>query len=191
MLKVSGKGSITTCDGITRRDFLQVGMLGALGFTLSDLTALQAQGAVAQGNDQKSVILIFNLGAPSQLDTWDMKPDAPAEIRGPFKPIATASPDIKISEIFPLHAKLADKFSLVRSVYHTAAGVHDTGHQMMQTGRLFTAGVNTPHAGCAVAYLRGARNELPSHVILPDAMGPTGGNLPHGQHAGFLGNAYD
>jgi len=76
MLKVSGKGSITTCDGITRRDFLQVGMLGALGFTLSDLTALQAQGAVAQGNDRKSVSLIFNLGAPSQLDTWDMKPDA-------------------------------------------------------------------------------------------------------------------
>ena len=66
--------------------------------------------------------MIFNLGAPSQLDTWDMKPDAPAEIRGPFKPISTNAPDIQISEIFPLHAKLADKFSLVRSCYHTAAG---------------------------------------------------------------------
>ena len=108
MLKVSGKGSITTCDGITRRDFLQVGMLGALGFTLADLSALQAQGAVAQGNDRKSVMLIFNLGAPSQLDTWDMKPDAAREIRGPFKPIRTNNPDIQISEIFPLHAKIAD-----------------------------------------------------------------------------------
>src|SRR5437660_730751 len=191
MLKVSGKGSITTCDGITRRDFLQVGMLGALGFTLSDLTALQAQGAVAQGNDQKSVILIFNLGAPSQLDTWDMKPDAPREIRGPFKPIKTKSPDIQISEIFPLHAKIADKFSLVRSVYHTAAAVHDTGHQMLQTGRLFTAGINTPHAGCALTYLKASRNELPAHIILPEPMGPTGGNMPHGQDAGFLGKAYD
>ena len=191
MLKVSGKGSITTCDGITRRDFLQVGMLGALGFTLSDLTALQAQGAVAQGNDRKSVILIFNLGAPSQLDTWDMKPDAAREIRGPFKPIRTNNPDIQISEIFPLHAKIADKFSLVRTCYHTAAAVHDTGHQMMQTGRLFTGGVNTPHAGCALEYLKGRRNELPAHVILPEPMGPTGGNLPHGQDAGFLGKGFD
>src|SRR5438876_5970553 len=191
MLKVSGKGSITTCDGITRRDFLQVGMLGALGFTLSDLTALQAQGAVAQGNAEKSVIMIFNLGAPSQLDTWDMKPDARREIRGPFKPIKTNNPDIQISEIFPLHAKIADKFSLVRSCYHTAAAVHDTGHQMMQTGRLLTGGVNTPHAGCALEYLKGRRNELPAHVILPEPMGPTGGNLPHGQDAGFLGKAFD
>src|SRR6184192_1171645 len=191
MLKVSGPGSITTCDGITRRDFLQVGTLGALGFTLSNLTALQAQGAVAQGNDRKSVILIFNLGAPSQLDTWDMKPDAAREIRGPFKPIRTNNPDIQISEIFPLHAKIADKFSLVRTCYHTAAAVHDTGHQMMQTGRLFTGGVNTPHAGCALEYLKGRRNELPAHVVLPEPMGPTGGNLPHGQDAGFLGKGFD
>jgi len=191
MLKVTGKGSITTCDGITRRDFLQVGTLGALGFTLSNLAALQALGAVARGNDEKSVILIFNLGAPSQLDTWDMKPDAPREIRGPFKPIKTNNPDIQISEIFPLHAKFAHKFSLVRTCYHTAAAVHDTGHQMMQTGRLFTGGVNTPHAGCALEYLKGRRNELPANVIVPEPMGPTGGNLPHGQDAGFLGKAFD
>src|SRR5437899_2814185 len=191
MLKVSGPGSITTCDGITRRDFLQVGTLGALGFTLSNLAALQSLGAVERGNDEKSTILIFNLGAPSQLDTWDMKPDASREIRGPFQPIPTNNPDIQISEIFPLHAKLADKFSLVRTCYHTAAAVHDTGHQMMQTGRLFTGGVNTPHTGCALEFLKGRRNELPAHVILPQAMGPTGGNLPHGQDAGFLGKAYD
>ena len=66
--------------------------------------------------------MIFNLGAPSQIDTWDMKPDAPREIRGPFKPIRTNAPDIQISEIFPLHAKLADKFSLVRSVLSHGRG---------------------------------------------------------------------
>src|SRR5713226_8776288 len=191
MLNVTGPGSITTCDGITRRDFLQVGALGALGLSLSKFAALQAMGAVAKGNDDKAAIMIFNLGAPSQLDTWDMKPDAPSEIRGPFKPIKTNNPDIQISEIFPLHAKLADKFSLVRTCYHTAAAVHDTGHQMMQTGRLFTGGINTPHAGCALEFLKGRRNELPAHVILPEPMGPTGGNLPHGQDAGFLGKAYD
>src|SRR5688500_6277603 len=171
MLKVTGRGSITTCDGITRRDFLQVGTLGTIGLSLSQLAALKAAGAVAKGNDEKAVIMIFNLGAPSQVDTWDMKPDAPAEIRGPFKPINTASPAIQISEIFPLMAKHADKFSLVRSCYHTAAAVHDTGHQMMQTGRLFTGGINTPHAGCALEYLKGRRNELPAHVILPQQIG--------------------
>ena len=191
MLKVTGRGSITTCDGITRRDFLQVGTLGAIGLSLSHLAALKAAGAVTKGSDEKAVIMIFNLGAPSQLDTCDMKPDAPREIRGPFKPIKTNNPDIQIAEIFPLHAKLADKFSLVRTCYHTAAAVHDTGHQMMQTGRLFTGGVNTPHAGCALEYLRGRKTELPAHVILPEAMGPTGGNMPHGQDAGFLGKAYD
>src|SRR3954465_5359844 len=134
MLKITGKGSITTCDGITRRDFLQVGALGTIGLTLSKFAALQAMGAVAKGNDEKAVILIFNLGAPSQLDTWDMKPNAPSEIRGPFKPIRTKSPEIQISAILQEHPKMPDKFSLVRPCYHTAAAVHDTGHQMMQTG---------------------------------------------------------
>jgi uncharacterized protein (DUF1501 family) len=191
MLKVTGSGSITTCDGITRRDFLQVGALGAIGLSLSKFAALQAMGAVPKGNDDKACIMIFNLGAPSQIDTWDMKPDAPREIRGPFKPIRTNNPDIQISEIFPLHAKIADKFSLVRTCYHTAAAVHDTGHQMMQTGRLFTGGINTPHAGCALEYLKGRKTELPAHVVLPEPMGPTGGNMPHGQEGGFLGKAYD
>ena len=191
MLNVTGRGSITTCDGVTRRDFLQVGTLGALGLSLSKLAELQALGATDKSKNQRSCILIFNLGAPSQLDTFDMKPDAPREIRGPFKPIRTNNPDLQISEIFPLHAKIADKFSLVRSVYHTAAAVHDTGHQMMQTGRLFTGGVNTPHAGCALHYLQGKNNEMPTHVILPEPMGPTGGNMPHGQDAGFLGKTYD
>ena len=153
--------------------------------------ARQARGGVAKGHDKRSVIMIFNLGAPSQLDTWDMKPDAPAEVRGPFKPIATNVPGIQISEIFPLHAKLADKFSLVRSCYHTAVAVHDSGHQMMQTGRFFTGGINTPHAGCVTTYLLGRRTDLPAYVLLPEPMGDTGGNMPHGQDAGFLGKAYD
>jgi len=191
MLHISARGQAHTCDGISRRDFLQVGSLGAIGLSLTDLMAAKAQGAVDGSKDERNVILIFNLGAPSQLDLFDMKPDAPAEIRGPFKPIQTAAPGIQISEILPLHAKHADKFSLVRSCYHTAAAVHDTGHQMMQTGRLFTGGINTPHAGCALSFLRGRRSDLPAHVVLPEPMGPTGGNLPHGQDAGFLGKAHD
>jgi len=190
MLNVTGPGSITTCDGVTRRDFLQVGTLGALGLTMADYSAAQAAGKVSADSNEKSVIMIFNLGAPSQLDLFDMKPDAPSEIRGPFKPISTKG-DFHISEILPKHAAVADKFSLVRSCYHTAAAVHDTGHQMMQTGRLFTGGIVVPHAGCALEFLKGRRSELPAHVILPEPMGPTGGNMPHGQDAGFLGKAYD
>lgn len=191
MLHISGRGQAHTCDGVSRRDFLQVGTLGAIGLSLPELMAAKAQGAVAKDRDERSVILIFNLGAPSQIDTFDMKPEAPVEIRGPFKPIKTNVPGIDICEIFPKHAQHADKFSLVRSCYHTAAAVHDTGHQMMQTGRLFTGGINTPHAGCALSFLRGRRGDLPANVILPEPMGPTGGNLPHGQDAGFLGKAHD
>ena len=191
MLRLTDRGTAQTCDGLNRRDFMQVGSLGAVGLSLPQLMAAREAGKVKPEHDDRSVIMIFNLGAPSQLDTFDPKPNAAAEIRGPFSTIATASPEIRISEILPQHAKHADKLSLVRSCFHTAAAVHDTGHQMMQTGRLFTGGINTPHAGCALAYLRGRKTDLPAHVILPEPMGPTGGNLPHGQDAGFLGKAFD
>jgi hypothetical protein len=193
MLKVTGQGSVTTCDGLTRRDFLEVGALGALGLTWAQFNALNARADNPKAADDKgrSCILIFNLGAPSQLDLFDLKPDAPREIRGPFKPIRTKSDAYELSELLPRHAALGDKISLVRSVYHTAAAVHDTGHQLLQTGRLFTGGINTPHAGCALEFLQGRRNELPANIILPEPMGNTGGGLPHGQDAGFLGKAYD
>ena len=190
MLDILGKGCATTCNGTTRRDFLKVGALGAIGFSLADLFAAQAAGRVV-GRDERSCIMIFNLGAPSQLDTFDMKPDAPAEIRGPFKPISTKSPDMQISEIFPLHAKVADKFSLVRSCHHGGAAVHDAGWQVMQTGRVFTGGVNTPHAGSVVSALMGRKSDLPAFVVLPQTMGRGGGNLPNGQAGGFLGKAND
>ena len=82
-------------------------------------------------------------------------------------------------------AKHADKFALVRSVYHTGAGVHDTGHQMMQTGRLFQAAIEHPHVGCVLGKLKGPKGDVPPHVLLPRPIGNTGGNLPHGQIAGL------
>ena len=191
MLNLTSNAKAHTCAGVSRRDFIQVGSLGAVGLSLPKLVEAQEAGAVKGEHDDKNVIMIFNLGAPSQIDTFDPKPDAAAEIRGPFSPIQTASPEMLLTEILPRHAKIADKFSVVRSVYHTAAAVHDTGHQMLQTGRLFTGGINTPHAGCALSYLRGRKTDLPAHAILPEPMGSTGGNLPHGQDAGFLGKAYD
>ena len=88
-------------------------------------------------------------------------------------------------------AECADKYTLVRSVYHTAAAVHDTGHQMMQTGRLFQGGIISPHFGSVLAWKKGGRGAIPPHVLLPRPIGNTGGGLPHGQDAGFLGKMYD
>ena len=189
MLRFEGVGSTHTCNGVTRRDFLQVGTLAAAGLTLPGLLHAKEQGHLV--DDERSGIMIFNLGAPSQLDTFDPKPNAPAEIRGPFKAISTASPEIQLSEILPQHARIADKFSLVRSCYHTSAAVHDAGWQMLQTGRKFVGGVETPHVGSVVDYLRGRRTDLPAHVVLPELMGRGGGNLPNGQAGGFLGKSHD
>jgi hypothetical protein len=189
MLRLDADRPVSFCDHLTRRDFLHVGALTSLGLTLPGFFAQKAAGAV-QDRDV-NCIMLFLLGGPSHIDTWDPKPKAPAEIRGPFKPIATNVPGMEITEIFPRMARHADKFSLIRSVYHTATAVHDTGHQMMQTGRLFTGGIEHPHMGCVLGYLKGARGEIPAHVLIPRPMGRTGGNLPHGQNAGYLGKQYD
>jgi hypothetical protein len=190
LIRLDAEKSVHFCDGLKRRDFLHAGSLAFLGFTVNHFLQLQALGAVDPTKDV-NCIMLFLVGGPSHLDTWDMKPDAPAEIRGPYKPIATNVAGIQISEIFPRTAKHADKYSLIRSVFHTGAGVHDTGHQMMQTGRLFQAGIEYPHIGCVLGKLRGPKGDAPPHVLLPRPIGNTGGNLPHGQTAGFLGKTYD
>jgi hypothetical protein len=190
MIQLDAEKPVHFCDGLTRRDFLHAGSLAYLGLSLPSFLNLQARGAV---NDKKdiNVIMLFLVGGPSQLDTWDMKPDAPSEIRGPYKPIKTNAPGIQISEVFPKMARHADKFALVRTLNHTAAAVHDTGHQMMQTGRLFQGGIEYPHLGCVLSKLRGPKGDVPPHVLLPRPIGNTGGNMPHGQTAGFLGKIYD
>jgi uncharacterized protein (DUF1501 family) len=188
MLRLDAARPVTFCDGLSRRDFLHAGALSALGLTLPQYLAAKPAGVP---DKDVNCIMMFLVGGPSQIDTWDPKPDAPAEIRGPFKPIATRAPGMSISEIFPRMAQQAHRFSLIRSVYHTATAVHDTGHQMMQTGRLFAGGVEHPHVGCVLGYLKGRRGEVPAHVLLPRPIGRTGGNMPHGQTAGYLGKPYD
>ena len=178
------------CDGVSRRDFLHAGSLGFLGLTMPHFFRLKAMGAVQTSKDVNCIHLML-VGGPSQLDTWDMKPDAPASIRGPFKPIKTNVSGIEISEIFPRMATHADKFALLRSAYHTAAAVHDTGCQMMQTGRLFQGGLESPNYGSVLRFEKGAKGDMPPNVLLPYTIGQLGGNLPHGDTAGFLGKAFD
>lgn len=187
LLRIDANRPATFCDGLKRRDFLHVGSLSALGLTLSP----QMSAVAAPADGDHNCIFLFLVGGPSHIDTFDPKPNAPEEIRGPFKPTRTKVPGMQITEIFPKTAMLADHFSIVRSVNHTAAAVHDTGHQMMQTGKLFASGVEHPHVGSMVSYIKGSRNELPAHVLMPRPIGRTGGNLPHGQTAGFLGKSHD
>ncbi len=178
---------LDACDGPSRRSFLQAGLLAPLGLSIGGALAAKE---TAKDTDTNCIMLML-VGGPSQLDTFDMKPNAPAEVRGPFKPIPTKASGVQISEIFPLTAQHTDKFSVLRSVYHTATAVHDTGYQMMQTGRLFTGGIEHPHVGCTLGYLKGGRGELPAHVLIPKPIGRTGGNLPHGHTAGYLGKMHD
>lgn len=186
------KNRAVLCGGAaTRRDFLHAGALSAVGLSLPQYARAAAEGHVRPGHENRSCIMIFNLGGPSHVDLWDMKPDAVSEIRGPFKPIRTASDAFEISELLPKHAAIADRFSLVRSCHHSGAAVHDAGWQMLQTGRRFAGGIQTPHAGSVASHLLGRRTDLPPFVVLPELMGRGGGNLPNGQAGGFLGKAHD
>src|SRR4029077_19977540 len=118
MIRLDAPIPASFCDRFTRRDFLHAGSLATLGLTLPGYS--QAKEVRGGKDSDVNCIMLFLLGGPSHIDTWDMKPKAPAEVRGPFQPIKTKSPEIEISEIFPKMAKHGDKFSLVRSVYHTA-----------------------------------------------------------------------
>jgi hypothetical protein len=193
MLQLESKRGVEQCDGLTRRDFLRVGTLtaGAVGLSLADLGELQQAGAKAPVKDV-SCILLFLVGGPSQLDTWDLKPAAPEEVRGPFRPIQTNVPGIEICEHFPLMSRLSDRYALVRSVYHRAAPIHETGQQLLQTGYLCRGAQECPHYGSVVSYLRGPRQSgLPPFVVLPGPITHTGVSMGHGQTAGYLGPEHE
>jgi uncharacterized protein (DUF1501 family) len=171
----------------SRRDFLRAGSLGAgaVGLTLADLAASEARAGV-------NCILLFLTGAPSQLDTWDPKPAAPSDIRGPFKPARTSAPGVEISEHFPRMAKLAKHFAILRSVHHRAAPIHETGQQLMQTGHLFRGGREYPHYGSVVSHRRGPRSPgVPAFAVVPGPIGNTGVSVSHGQTAGPLGPRHE
>jgi len=158
---------------LSRRDTLRLGLLGsAAGLALPEALRLQeaSAAALAVRPPDTSVILVFCHGGPSHLDTYDMKPDAPVEYRGPFNPIKTNVPGIEISELFPLQAKIADRFALVRSVAHRHFD-HQDGAQMFLTGRP-PAGIKPkpdyPDFVAFTARMREAQSRvLPASVGLP------------------------
>src|SRR5438270_1401372 len=152
MFTLLGK-SYRHCDGINRRQFLTAGALGLGGLTLADL--LRAEAAAGIKGSNKAVINIHLDGGPPHLDTIDPKPDAPAEVRGEFKPIATKVPGLRVSELMPKVAAIADKFAFLRSLVGSA-GAHDAFQ--CQSGfpaaDLRSVG-GRPALGSVVAKLRG------------------------------------
>src|SRR2546423_6478887 len=191
MLSIPGKPG-STCDGFSRRELLRVGGAGLFGLSLAQILQLQsAQKAFAQDKSKKdapksgfgrakSVILIFLQGGPSHIDIWDPKPDAPADVRGEFKPIKSNVPGIWLSEVMPKLAKTMDKATLIRSMSYTPAGLfnHTAAHYQMMTGytpdRVSPSGQleppapnDFPHAGCQIARLRPPEVPMLPFVLLP------------------------
>ena len=188
-------GHRPNCNGISRRDFLQVGLGGTLGLGLCDLLRLRAGAAeLPARGPRKNVncILIWMDGGPSHYETFDPKPGAPAEIRGEFKAISTRVPGTQFSECVPKLAAVADKFTVVRSICHKDPN-HGGGNHYMMTGMPTPVPVACgafvtfhPSYGSMVSYDRGLRHGLPSYISMPQVSRSGGPNFLGGQHAPFV-----
>ena len=159
MLRIFGSGT-RLCDGLTRREVLRVGGLGFSGLTLSEL--LQRRAEAGEQGRGKSVIMIWMRGGPSHIDSFDMKPDAPAEIRGEFQPISTNVDGLQICELMPNLARMAHRYSVLRGIRSNDLGDH-TPHYIV-TG--FPDRGKRPSLGSVVSYLRPRTDGIPPYVSL-------------------------
>lgn len=171
---------------MNRRQLLQAGSLGLLGLTLPRL--LEAGGvSAAKATQPKSCIFIYQYGGLSQLDSWDPKPGAPAEMRGPYKPISTAVPGFQVGELMPRLAKLADRFAVIRSLTHKVP-VHDVANKMLLAGSSQPP-ADAPSLGAIISRQNPATKNVPSHVWLQKFGGGAAPPDPSYLTGGFLGMA--
>jgi hypothetical protein len=192
------------CDGLARREFLRLGALGGFGLSLPTLwrsTAAAREPGQGTFGRARRCVLLFLTGGPPQHDTWDLKPQAPAEIRGELQPVATNVPGIRISELFPRLARHADKYCLLRSVTHFDS-IHTSAGYTMLTGvphpqangrsakDIHPDPNDHPHLGSLLAKVRPSRKGLPTFASLPEIIRDAGVNEFPGQGAGFLGKQY-
>jgi hypothetical protein len=174
------------CERFHRRDFLKVGTAGLLGLGLADLLRLEA-GTATKGPPRKKAtgaILLWLAGGPSTIDMWDLKPDAPDNIRGEFKPVATSARGVRISEHLPKTAKVMDRAVLVRSLHHSIPE-HGVGTQYMMTGNAPSPTRTYPSLGSLAARTLRPAAGVPPYVVFPGAGAGAAAN------AGFLGPAYN
>lgn len=209
MLSLSQRGP-TLCDGLTRREWLRLGGLGTFGLGLDHLLAAQSARADAITNiaadaassfgKAKACIVLFLLGGPPQHETWDPKPEAPAEIRGDFAPIASATPGLQVGELMPLTSRLTNHIAVLRAMA-TDDNAHSSSGYWMLTGyphapknfenALPGAPNDWPSMAAVVRHLKGDASSLPGSIRLPEEIWNTGRILWPGQDAGWLGNHAD
>ena len=177
MLSLTGQ-LVRDCEGISRRSLLKIGALGLGGLTLADVLALRSQAATSApsgGPSRKTSVIYFEMaGGPTHFETYDPKPEAPAEFRGPLKAIQTVLPGVNFCEVLPEQAKIADKLAIVRSIHHTSSS-HGTSSHLAQTGYYLRDNQNRtnemPSIGSITARIRGANAPgMPSFVSMPRAM---------------------
>ena len=208
MLSIPGRSG-STCDGFSRRELLRVGGIGLLGLSLPQILALKAQANTPSKSKTgfgkaKSVIFIFLQGGPSHIDIWDPKPDAPADVRGEFKPIPTTVDGIQFTEVMPKLAKVMNKATLIRSLNYTPAGLfnHTAAIYQMMTGytpdRVSPSGQLEPPApndfpcigSNSMKLLPPLKDPMLPFVMLPRPLQESN-VIGKGGTAGFLGPAYD
>jgi hypothetical protein len=204
MLTITGAPR-RTCDGTTRRALLQAGGAGLMGLSLPQLFAAESHGSGREPR-ANSVIFLMLFGGPSQLETFDLKPEAPDAIRGPFRPIASRTPDLLIGEHLPRTADVSDKFCVVRTMSHSFND-HSGGGHYLQTGKRWHVPIgggfsptpkDWPSYGSIVEYVdqgrHGLTRPLPSYMVVPNSLGRLQqmGQYPRpGEHAGWLGRRYN
>ena len=203
MLSILGNAN-RTCDGVGRRELLQACGAGLSGMGLSKVLAAESsQGP--QPARAKSVLFVFLFGGPSQLETFDMKPDAPGTIRGPFRPITSRTPGLRICEHLPRLAERSDRYAVVRTVNHPQNdhnGTHfiQTGHALPPADRgsanVAATDKDWPAYGSVISYLDAhshgkSVNSFPPYVYLPRLLGHFAGYDINGQYAGWLGKSWD
>ncbi len=212
MLRIGGVQS-RNCAGISRRTMLEAGAGGLLGLTVPKLLAAEAtqtKSAASNGSSRKprakSVIFLFLFGGPSQFETFDMKPEASSDIRGPFQPIPCKTPDLRICEHLPKLAAASDKFCVIRSMSHDFND-HSGGGHYIQTGHRWHIPIgggfsatpqDWPSMGSVVEKVSQARDglvkELPSYMVVPNRLGrlqAEGQYVRPGEYAGWLGSPYN
>src|SRR5215212_574312 len=182
------------CDGLNRRSFLRLGVAGMASLGLPQV--LRARSGSANSRKNTKVILIWLDGGPGHMDMYDMKPDAPAEYRGLWKPIRTKVPGFDVTELYPKQAKVADKFSIVRSLHHDTGDHFAGAHRMLTTKDMGVSGVSNgqkfPGIGAIVSREIGARRPgIPGYVSVPNAAtiglnpGYNGGHMLGAHHNPF------
>ncbi len=186
-----------SAGAISRRESIRVGSLGLAGLSLDGLLRLQAASSPPRGR-AKSAILLFLSGGPAHMDMWDLKPGAPEDVRGTFRPIDTNVAGIQVCEHMPRMARLGDKYAILRSVHHAQADHPAAAYWMMvgspigrparEAGMMSRA--DRPHPGSALAKVLGSTAGVPPFVMVPEAIQPNGPERS-GQFAGFLGAAFD